>query len=122
MGTEKVLFTSFNLTGDALVAAESMLELTCEIKEDMDALRAEFDRRYEEGMARNNLLAKDLWKRVVLNVPEAKASETWADGSWYIENSFLKEHGVAFLCRREQEKEEVPLVDLGGNKPTGMLH
>lgn len=120
MANEKVVFKSFNLTGEAFLAAESMLDLTGEIKEEMTALREEFDRRYEEAMARNNLTARSLWERVIKNVPEANASETWLDGSWYIENSFLKDHGVAFLCRRE--KEEAPLVDLGGHKPPGTLH
>ena len=120
MEESNTVFKSFNLTGDARQAAESMLELTHEIKEEMSALRDEFNRRYEEAMARNNLAAKALWRRVIKDVPEAEANETWLDGSWYIENSFLKDHGVAFLCRREQE--ETPLAAVAGTKPPGTLH
>jgi len=120
MSNPAVKFTSFALEGDALVAARSMLELTAEIREETSALRDEFDRRYNEAMTRNNVLAKGLWRRIAQSRPEVDPETTWLDGSWYIENSFLKDHGVAFLCRRE--KEENPLEALVGASEPSKLH
>lgn len=97
---------SIKLTGDSLRAAKNFLLVMKDTNEQIRALRDEYARKEQEIMQRHNIMAQAEWDKVVIPL-NLTLEETWGNNQWYLEASFLDDHGDAFLCRRSSQDEDI---------------
>lgn len=110
-------FMSFKLTGDPLKAAREFNDLIKDTENLMGQLHAEFDARRKEILEEHKSLAQGLWQRIVEPF-DLDPDESWDSGEWYLENSFLQDHGDAFLGRRSNidgDLDAVSSLDMSGS-------
>ena len=92
------------LDGDTLEAARTFVKTLDQHKLEMQELYDEFGKRRAFLAEAQVAVARENWN-VIVEPHGINSEETWVQGTWRLDTTFLETYGFAFLCEHEQLPE-----------------
>jgi len=87
---------TMQLEGAALDAARNFRQIMEKHQQDMQKLGEEFETRKQAINEESMAAAKAEWEKIVAPYG-LDAEETWTQGTWFADLTYLEEHGHAYL-------------------------
>lgn len=109
------------LSGEALESARRFNEALKRYHSEMQALSDEMVLRHREVAKLMNAEGKKAWG-LVAEACGIDPEESWASGAWFLDTTYLDEHGDAYLCKRTSESQVPGNLPLAAAPTSGRMH